>query len=117
MKAARAKYWLAGLSCACAMTPPAFAQTQDAQRLVDRQAQYWGTACITCHGASARAAQEGGMPVLAGQDEDWLVRQLQDFAQGKRPATLMHQLSKGYSEDQIRRIARWLSAQTPGESP
>lgn len=116
MKGTGARAWLAGLACSGLLTAGA-AQADDQERLPDRQAQYWASACATCHGTHGRAVAEGGMPALAGRNEQWLVQQMQDFAQGKRPATIMHQLAKGYDDEQIRRIARWLSQQPPQESP
>ena len=34
-----------------------------------------------------------------------------DFRDGKRPATVMHQISKGYTEPQIEAMAAWFAAQ------
>jgi len=52
-----------------------------------------------------------GMPNLAGQQRDYLVQQMQDFRAGKRPATIMHQIAKGYSDEQIDALAAYFSAQ------
>jgi len=38
------------------------------------------------------------------------VRLLQDFKSGKQPATVMHQIAKGYTDEQIEAIAGYLSA-------
>jgi cytochrome subunit of sulfide dehydrogenase len=65
--------------------------------------------CAICHGTSGINA--GGMPNLAGQPKDYLVRQLRDFRDGKRPATVMHQVSKGLTEEQIELVAVYWSAQ------
>ena len=65
--------------------------------------------CAICHGTSGVNA--GGMPNLAGQPRDYLVRQLRDFRDGKRPATVMHQISKGLTEEQIESVAGYWSAQ------
>lgn len=51
------------------------------------------------------------MPRLAGLDRNYLIRQMQDFKIGKRPATIMHQLAKGYSDEQIELIADYFAAQ------
>jgi sulfide dehydrogenase cytochrome subunit len=53
----------------------------------------------------------GGMPNLAGQPQDYLAKQLRDFRDGKRPATIMHQISKGLTEDQIVAVSAYWSAQ------
>ena len=39
---------------------------------------------------------------------------MQEFKAGKRPATIMHQLAKGYSEEDIARIAAFFAAQKRG---
>jgi cytochrome c553 len=36
---------------------------------------------------------------------------MQDFKAGKRPATVMHQIARGYTDAQIDAIAAYLSAQ------
>ena len=115
MRRMDARPWLAGLICACSFM--ATAQAENQERITDPQARNWAAACANCHGTNGRALPDAGMPALAGLDEDWRGQQMKDFKQGKRPATIMHQLSKGYDDDQIRRIARWLSQQTPKESP
>jgi len=66
-------------------------------------------ACASCHGTNG--VSQPGMPHLAGRDRSEIVRLLEDFRSGKRPATVMHQIAKGYSDDQIAAIAAYLSAQ------
>jgi cytochrome c553 len=36
---------------------------------------------------------------------------MQAFKSGQRPATLMHQIAKGYTDEQIEQIAAYLAAQ------
>ena len=66
-------------------------------------------ACANCHGTNGVSLQ--GMPNLAGQQRAYLVQQMQDFKTGKRPATIMHQLAKGYTDEQIDALAAYFSAQ------
>ncbi len=66
-------------------------------------------ACAICHGTNGVNA--GGLPNLAGQPSDHLAKQLRDFRDGKRPATIMHQISKGYTEPQIEALAAYFAAQ------
>ena len=66
-------------------------------------------ACASCHGTNGVSVQ--GMPNLAGQQRAYLVQQMQDFKTGKRPATVMHQLAKGYTDEQIEALAAYFSAQ------
>ena len=66
-------------------------------------------ACAICHGTNGASA--GGLPNIAGQPRDRLVQQLRDFRDGKRPATIMHQIAKGYTEPQIEALATFFAAQ------
>lgn len=66
-------------------------------------------ACASCHGTNG--VSQAGMPMLAGRDRSEIARLMLDFRSGKRPATVMHQIAKGYSDDQIEAIAAYLSAQ------
>ena len=40
--------------------------------------------CATCHGAAAQGMQEMNAPALAGREEWYLIRQLQNFKSGIR---------------------------------
>ncbi len=53
------------------------------------------------------------MPSLAARERSYLVQQMQDFKTGKRPATVMHQIARGYTDGQIEAIAAYFSAQKP----
>jgi cytochrome subunit of sulfide dehydrogenase len=66
-------------------------------------------ACANCHGTNG--VSQAGMPGLAGRDRSEIAQLMRDFRSGKRPATVMHQIAKGYSDDQIEAIAAYLSAQ------
>jgi cytochrome c553 len=39
---------------------------------------------------------------------------MQDFRSGKRQATVMNQLARGYTDEQVGAIATYLAAQKPG---
>jgi cytochrome c553 len=67
--------------------------------------------CATCHGAEGRS--RNAIPVIAGQDKTYLVQQLKDFRDGKRPSTIMQQLVKGYTDGQLEAAATYLSLQKP----
>ncbi len=67
--------------------------------------------CAICHGTHGMNA--GGMPNLAGQSKEALARNLRDFRDGKRPATIMHQIAKGLTEEQIEAVTAYWAAQKP----
>ena len=73
------------------------------------QIRVWASACANCHGTDGRALQ--GNDSLAGKDKDELYPKLMDFKSGRKPATLMHQISKGYSDEQLQQIAAYFAAQ------
>ena len=73
------------------------------------QVRSWAAGCANCHGTNGHALQ--GMEPLAGVSQEDIVRKMQDFKTGRKPATLMHQLSKGYSDEQIQAIAGYFAAQ------
>jgi sulfide dehydrogenase cytochrome subunit len=59
----------------------------------------------------------GGVPpVLAGRDRGELVQMLKDFKAGKRPATIMHQQAKGYTDEQLELIAGYFARQKPASA-
>jgi len=67
--------------------------------------------CAACHGTFGKS--QGAMPNLAGQHKDYLIKQMQEFKSGQRPATVMHQLAKGFSDEQIAAMAEYFSRQKP----
>jgi cytochrome c553 len=67
--------------------------------------------CAICHGTGGINA--GGMPNVAGQTKQVLVGALRDFRDGKRPATIMHQVAKGLTDEQIDAVAGYWAAQQP----
>ena len=94
----------AALASGAALALPALAQGTD-----PNLGRNLAAACASCHGTNGVSVQ--GMPNLAGQQRTYLMQQMQDFKTGKRPATVMHQLSKGYTDEQIEALAAYFSAQ------
>jgi cytochrome c553 len=55
------------------------------------------------------------MKPLAGVSAEKIVAMLADFKSGAQPATIMHQISKGYTDEQIKLIASFLAMQPAGK--
>jgi cytochrome c553 len=67
--------------------------------------------CANCHGTEGRAAPGEPLVALAGLPREHIATQMRAFRDGTRPATVMHQLAKGYSLEQIDQIAAYFAAQ------
>jgi cytochrome subunit of sulfide dehydrogenase len=65
--------------------------------------------CSNCHGTGG--ISKGDVASLAGVSKEEIVRKMGEFKSGARPATIMHQLAKGYTDQQVDLIAGWFAAQ------
>lgn len=65
--------------------------------------------CANCHGTDGRSV--GGIEPLAGMAKGEMVRKLNEFRSGAKPATVMHQIAKGYTEQQIDVLAAYFATQ------
>ncbi|MBL8385378.1 MAG: c-type cytochrome [Burkholderiales bacterium] len=100
-----------GLLAACALMAAGAAAAQDRNLGRNLAAQ-----CANCHGTNGQS--QGGIPGLAGQGRAYLIAQMNAFKTGQRsgPAsTIMHQLAKGYTDEQIALMADFFAAQKPGK--
>ena len=84
---------------------PAAAQTPGA----DDAGRRLYASCAGCHGTEGKAAPGSVLPSLAGQSRDALVASMKAFQDGSRPSTIMQQLARGYSSEQIDLIASYLA--------
>jgi len=55
------------------------------------------------------------MPVIWGQEQSYLVKQLRDFRNGERDSAIMSPITKGLAEGDLRKIAAYF-APNPGRS-
>jgi len=67
--------------------------------------------CAHCHGTEGRAVQGEAMVRLAGLPQDYILSQLMAFRNGQRSATVMHQITKGYSQEQLETLAAFFATQ------
>jgi cytochrome subunit of sulfide dehydrogenase len=102
----------AALAATLAMTGPVQAQTSsapspEAQRLYTRSL---AATCAHCHGTDGRAVEGEALIALAGRPRDYLMTQLMAFRTGDRKATIMHQITRGYSELQLEQLSAYFAA-------
>lgn len=67
--------------------------------------------CANCHGTDGRAVQGSAIPSLAGLPRDYIAQQMLVFQNSSRPATVMPQIAKGFSAEQINVLAAYFAAQ------
>ena len=98
---------LFGLSLALAASASQ-ALAKDPQRLRTRAL---AATCAQCHGTDGHAVEGEALVRLAGLPKDYILNQLLAFRTGQRPATIMHQITRGYSQEQLDEVATYFAAQ------
>ena len=66
--------------------------------------------CASCHGTSGVSAGPA-TPGLGGMGKQYLGKVLADYQSGNRASTVMGRIAKGYSADEINRLAAFFSQQ------
>ncbi len=102
--------YLGGIACGTGLllciSYPAYAQNQEQLNI-----RALAATCANCHGTNGKAVEGSVVVTLAGVPRDYIVAQMLAFKSGARPATIMHQISKGYSDAQIEQVATYFAAQ------
>jgi cytochrome c553 len=99
---------LAAWALLLGLAASAQAQSADAQRLRSRAL---AATCAACHGTDGHAVEGEALARLAGRPADDTLTQLLAFRTGQRPATIMHQITRGYSQEQLEAVAKYFAAQ------
>jgi cytochrome subunit of sulfide dehydrogenase len=99
-----------GMAQAPAPTPAPPAPAFAAPNLSPSGVRSLAANCAACHGTNGNSVG-GAVAGLAGLDKDYFVNQMKLFKEGKREATLMHQIAKGYSDAEISALAGYFSTQ------
>ena len=89
---------LAAIGCLLVLCLPAAAQTA--------MAPPGASSCSGCHDA---AIANSAVAPLKGRAAADIVDAMDAFRTGKREATVMTRIAKGFSEDETRAIATWLA--------
>jgi sulfide dehydrogenase cytochrome subunit len=93
----------AGVAPAQTPAPPAFA----APNLTEKGVRDLAANCAICHGTMGRPAPGSSVPGLAGRTD--IADILKQFKEGKREATIMHQIAKGYGDAETAAIAAYFA--------
>jgi sulfide dehydrogenase cytochrome subunit len=105
--AAAAATLATGFAVAQQPAPPAFAPSN----LSPAGVRALAANCAACHGTHGKPAPGSTLAGLAGKPRDELLTAMTQFKQGKKPATVMHQLAKGYSDEELAALADHFSKQ------
>ncbi len=67
--------------------------------------------CAACHGTNGQLGDESFAP-LAGMPAGQFVKTMTDFREGRRAATLMGHVAKGFSDEDLKGMGEFFAAQT-----
>lgn len=94
------KYALAAGALAFAVSSGASAGGASAAMLSDT--------CAGCHGTDG-ASEGPAIPTIAGMSNDFFIEVMQGYGSGEIPSTIMGRIAEGYSEDEIKAMAKFFS--------
>ena len=73
--------------------------------------------CSVCHGQNGVPLDPKTMPIIWGQQQSYLMKQLRDYRSGERNNPIMTPLAKGLAEEDLRKLAAYFAAKTwPAQS-
>ncbi|MEP6558444.1 MAG: c-type cytochrome [Burkholderiales bacterium] len=67
-------------------------------------------ACAQCHGAGGQGMAAAGFPELAGQNANYLAKQLSDYAAGRRANPVMSPIAKALDPAAMQSVAAYYQA-------
>ena len=90
------------------LTTALCASAQDASATLHLKAT--AATCANCHGTNGRTVDGSAIPALAGMPKAYMLMQMQAFRDGSRPATVMHQITKGLTQQQVEQVSDYFAA-------
>ena len=84
---------------------PSFA----APDLSDAGVRSLAATCTPCHGTGGKPAPGSAVAALAGRND--IAEVMKAFKEGKREATIMHQIAKGFSDAETAALAAYFAKQ------
>jgi len=74
-----------------------------------RSAEALSGPCNGCHGTDG-ISQGDAIPSIAGMNAEYMTEAMVQFKEGRRNATIMNRIAKGYKDYELRKIARYFSS-------
>lgn len=68
------------------------------------------TVCAACHGADGNGGADPTWPKLAGQDADYIAKQLADFKAGRRKNAIMSGMAAPLSAAEVRNLGAYFAS-------
>jgi cytochrome c553 len=68
--------------------------------------------CAACHGQKGVPTDPKTMPIIWGQQESYLVKELHDYRSGDRDNPIMAPIAKALAQDDLRKIAAYFAAKS-----
>ncbi len=81
------------------------AQTLNAQDLHQKALV---ATCANCHGTNGKGVENSGLPLINHLSGEQILTHLKAYKSGAREGTIMPQLAKGYTDEQLQIIANLL---------
>jgi cytochrome c553 len=66
--------------------------------------------CAACHGENGVPTDPKIIPIIWGQQESYIVKQLHDYRSGDRNNPIMSPIAKDLAQEDLRKIARYFAA-------
>ena len=68
--------------------------------------------CVVCHGQNGVPTDPKTIPIIAGQQQSYLVKQLHDYRSGDRDSPIMSPIAKSLAQDDLRKISAYFAAKS-----
>ena len=102
---------IGALAILVAFAAPVAAQTgAPATSLSPNAVRALAANCAACHGTNGVSAG-GAIAGLAGMDREYFVGQMRLFKSGKREATVMQQIGRGFTDAEFAALGTFFAAQ------
>lgn len=69
-----------------------------------------GGTCAACHGYNGSSV--GIIPSIAGNSEEYFIDSMENFKSGDRKSTVMGRIAKGYSSEEIEKMAKFFASKS-----